>query len=218
MKPSDSQAKAAVAKAPRGQAREDAILAATLELLYEKGYEGLSLDRVAARAQASKTTIYRRWPGKAELVKATLDALYAARIPQIPDTGSLKGDLRAALADLREQASARNISLSANLSAAMRFDSHLAELLREHILNDDLTPFAPVLQRAMARGELAASTPVSLIHEVGEALTLRRLYIGQEIDEPFVGHVIDDVLMPLLAAHLVLEPKAGPASEKSAQS
>lgn len=49
----------------RGEAREDAILTAALELLAETGYADMSMDAIAARARSSKATIYRRWPGKA---------------------------------------------------------------------------------------------------------------------------------------------------------
>ena len=60
-------------------AREQAVLAATAELLVERGYAALTTDAVAVRAGASKATIYRRWPNKAQLVRATLDAADAAR-------------------------------------------------------------------------------------------------------------------------------------------
>ncbi|WP_198663394.1 TetR/AcrR family transcriptional regulator [Jiangella endophytica] len=57
----------------RGEHREDAVLRATLELLAEIGYGSLTMDAVAARAKASKATIYRRWSGKAELVIAAIE-------------------------------------------------------------------------------------------------------------------------------------------------
>ena len=70
-----------------------ALRDAALELLAEIGYDRLSIDAVAARAKASKMTIYRRWSGKAELV---VDALSSLRKPgEVPDTGSLRGDLEA---------------------------------------------------------------------------------------------------------------------------
>ena len=74
--------------------RDAAICDATLALLAEVGYDRMSMDAVAARAKASKATIYRRWPGKQELV---LDAV-RSRAPgmAVPeDTGSLRGDLLA---------------------------------------------------------------------------------------------------------------------------
>ena len=73
--------------------RDGALREAALELLADVGYDRLTLEAVAARARAGKTTIYRRWSGKAELV---VDALVSAKGPLgFPDTGSLAGDLRA---------------------------------------------------------------------------------------------------------------------------
>src|ERR1700754_3630619 len=72
--------------------REQAILRAAYELLGETGYQGLRLDAVAARAQASKATLYRHWPNKAELVADAIRACKAAGMC-VPDTGSLRSDL-----------------------------------------------------------------------------------------------------------------------------
>src|SRR6478672_11048842 len=74
--------------------RDAAICDATLALLLEVGYDRMSMDAVAARAHASKATIYRRWPGKQELV---LDAVRARGVglTVAEDTGSLRGDLMA---------------------------------------------------------------------------------------------------------------------------
>src|SRR5277367_6924805 len=71
--------------------RDAALRDAALELLAEIGYDRLTIDSVAARAHASKTTIYRRWSGKAELVVDALNCLQRSR--PAPDTGSLRGDL-----------------------------------------------------------------------------------------------------------------------------
>ena len=54
-------------------------MSAVISLLGETGYEAMTMDAVAARARASKTTIYRRWPGKAELVRAAVDAHITSR-------------------------------------------------------------------------------------------------------------------------------------------
>src|SRR5205085_8345736 len=72
--------------------RETELLEATLQLLQEHGYDRLTLDAVAATARASKATVYRRWPSKAELVLAA----FIEGIRQVavaPDTGTLRGDL-----------------------------------------------------------------------------------------------------------------------------
>src|ERR1700679_672658 len=86
---------ARAAAAHRGRhldaSRDAALRDAALELLAEIGYDRLTIDSVAARAHASKTTIYRRWSGKAELVVDALNCLKDSR--PVPDTGSLSGDL-----------------------------------------------------------------------------------------------------------------------------
>ena len=74
--------------------REQQILDATLEVLDEVGYDLLTMDAVAARAKASKATLYRRWKGKPELVVAAITAHKGEAT--VPDTGSLRGDLIAA--------------------------------------------------------------------------------------------------------------------------
>src|SRR5260370_36781351 len=79
----------------RGEPRERAILSAVTGLLGEAGYEAMTMDAVAARAHVSKTTIYRRWAGKAELGRAAVDAHIAGRVLSARDAGSVRGDLLA---------------------------------------------------------------------------------------------------------------------------
>ena len=72
--------------------REAELLAVTLELLQEHGYDRLTLDAVATTAHASKATLYRRWPTKAELVMAAF-VESTRQVAVDPDTGTLRGDL-----------------------------------------------------------------------------------------------------------------------------
>jgi len=87
----------------RGLQREEVILKTAIALLQEIGYDAMTLDAIAARARASKATIYRRWKNKAELTKAALDALDAADNSSVPDTGELRGDLLAVMKMLQEK-------------------------------------------------------------------------------------------------------------------
>ncbi|HEY2734941.1 MAG TPA: TetR/AcrR family transcriptional regulator, partial [Polyangiales bacterium] len=75
------------------------VLDAAAEELGRVGFAALRIDDVAARSGVNKTTIYRRWPAKAELLAAVLD--HEHQPLAMPDTGSLREDLRAALRDLR---------------------------------------------------------------------------------------------------------------------
>ena len=99
--------------------RDVAICDATLALLLEVGYDRMSMDAVAARAHASKATIYRRWPGKQELV---LDAVKARGVglTVAEDTGSLRGDLVATYRSAVHGSAADdagNIRMSATIAA-----------------------------------------------------------------------------------------------------
>src|SRR5882757_4568739 len=72
--------------------RETELLDVTLRLLQQEGYDGLTLDAVAATARASKATVYRRWPTKAELVLAAFIE-GVRQVAVAPETGTLRGDL-----------------------------------------------------------------------------------------------------------------------------
>lgn len=182
----------------RGMEREQAVLAATVELLGERGYPALTIDAVAARAGASKATIYRRWPNKAQLVRAALDAADAARNAAVPDTGDLRGDLLAVMDALAAEVAEPLTRVTAELATLMRHDRQLAEALREHLDKEELSPFHDALQRAIARGDIATDTDVELIHDVAEAMILRQIHLDLPVDAAFSARLVDDVLLMLL--------------------
>jgi AcrR family transcriptional regulator len=185
----------------RGAARERAILDATIDLLGEVGYANLTMDAVAARAHASKNTIYRRWPGKPELVGAALDAHDAAEVAAVPDTGTMRGDLLAALRAACARVDQRYAVMMTSLLHAMRVDPRLADVLRSHVADDGLSPFPVIVGRAVARGELGDGTAADLAHQAAEGLVLRRMLLDQPLDEEFLATVVDDLLIPLLTRH-----------------
>jgi AcrR family transcriptional regulator len=117
----------------RGDARTDAILDATLELMASTGYDRLTIDAVASRAGASKATIYRRWPGKSELVMAALSRHSAAAIAEV-DTGSLRSDLIQTVSQMRDSLASQDGVLILGVLNAMRGNAELAELVRSHVL------------------------------------------------------------------------------------
>ncbi|WAS90574.1 TetR/AcrR family transcriptional regulator [Nannocystis punicea] len=182
----------------RGEHRERAILGAALELLAEVGYEALTMDAVAARARASKATIYRRWRNKAELVKAALDSLDAEDNAAIPDTGALRSDLVAVMTALRDKATEPYVNLIQELVVAARRDEALAAALRSHREDLELSPFEAALRRATRRGDVPRTVDRELVHDVAEAMILRQLHTGSPFDDAFISRVVDRVLLPLL--------------------
>ena len=178
--------------------RDVAICDATLALLLEVGYDRMSMDAVAARAKASKATIYRRWPGKQELV---LDAV-KSRGPDLTvpeDTGSLRGDLVATYRSAVAGAAAEDADLIAGVLRAMRSAPELADCVRSQVLESKCDVSRTIVARAVDRGELPAATDPMILHEVASALWFHRvLVVGADADDVFIAHVVDDVLMPLL--------------------
>ena len=84
---------------PRSPQAHQAILAATCDLLLQTGYDGLSIEGVAARAGVGKQTVYRWWPSKSALVtEAVLEGRLAINGELPPDTGDLRNDLHTWLA------------------------------------------------------------------------------------------------------------------------
>jgi AcrR family transcriptional regulator len=178
--------------------RDVAICDATLALLLEVGYDRMSMDAVAARAHASKATIYRRWPGKQELV---LDAVKARGVglTVAEDTGSLRGDLVATYRSAVHGSAADDADLIAGVLRAMRTAPELADCVRSQVIESKCDVSRTIIARAVDRGELPAETDPMFLHEVASALWFHRvLVVGGPVDDAFIAHVVDDVLMPLL--------------------
>lgn len=178
--------------------RDAAICDAAIELLLEVGYDRMSMDAVAARARASKATIYRKWPGKQELV---VDAV-RARGPGLvvpEDTGSLRGDLVATYTAALHSGAAQDADLVAGLLRAMRSAPELASCVRHQVLESKCDVSRILVARAVERGELDPETDPLLLHEVAAALWFHRvLVVGTPVDDAFIVHVVDDVLLPML--------------------
>ena len=183
----------------RGQARETAILRATLELLAESGYDQVTIDAVAARARCSKATIYRRWPGKAALVITAVRQQAGQPAITAPDTGSLRSDLLAALQAMRSSLSGQDAALILGLLIAMRRDPELADTVREQVLQAKREVFGAVIARAAARGDVPAATDGALLAEISSAVLFSRVLVtGEPLEDAFIQHLVDVVLLPAL--------------------
>ncbi len=191
----------AVITTSRGETREQEILDTTLDLIAEVGYDRMSMDLLAARARASKATLYRRWPGKAPLVAEAVRRRVCAVTPQAPDTGSLRDDLLAAIRDKRDMLSGQDGPLFVGLMMAAQNDTELASLLREQFGADKAAVGETLLSRAIARGEIPPGANPGLVTEIVSALLMTRLLVmGQPLDDDYVAHVVDDILLPTLRA------------------
>jgi AcrR family transcriptional regulator len=169
------------------------VLEATVDALAATGYSGFSFEDVAARAGVSRTTIYRRWPTKQDLVRAAL-LRFAEACPIIGDTGSLRGDLQQNLRTLHDpEHAARQAGLLRALMAD--FDDPelvaLARLVRERMRQ----PAVAAVERAIARGELPPGTdPDVVIEPAAFTVVMRQAIFGDRIDPEYGERLLDVIL------------------------
>jgi AcrR family transcriptional regulator len=180
-------------------ARRQAILDAALALLMEVGYDRMSMDALAERARAGKATIYRHWAGKAEVVVEAIRCRKCDEFSAPEDTGSLRGDLLAALDHSRESFTEEDSALLIGLVSAMHHDQELAGLMRNQMSEMKQGLYEEIVARAVARGEPVSMHGAAVANEVSSALFFNHVAMGGGvIDSDFVLHVVDDVILPLL--------------------
>jgi AcrR family transcriptional regulator len=172
----------------------EAVLGAVLEELVDGGYGSLSFDRVASRAGVHRATLYRRWPGKEQLVAEALLARAGRDIP-LPDTGTLHGDLRALA-----RAVAANITapigegvLRALVSEAGRAPDISA--VGRAFWHQRFAMATEIVRRAAARGEVPPDVDPQLLLELLVAPLFLRLLVTAE---PVTPEYVDEVLGVLL--------------------
>jgi AcrR family transcriptional regulator len=188
----------------RGERLLAAVHAAVLDELHERGYAALTVDAVAARAGTSKASLYRRWPGKRELVLAAV----AATVPEpedLPDTGSLRGDLVAYLgqvsAHLGGPAGAALRGLVGHDLGASTASAGAPELdgsVHRRRSTDRLRVLA---DRAVARGDLGADQVAAVTArqwEAGPALLRQHFLAEGAVGEGLCAEIVDEVVLPLL--------------------
>jgi AcrR family transcriptional regulator len=141
---------------PRSEQSERAILAAATELLEEQGFAQFTIEEVASRAKVGKATIYRRWPTKGTLAFDAFQAQFLVRQP-VPDTGSLRGDLLAALRGwIRTVKGTPTGRTLRGLIAEVQRDPELADVWGERFVQPVRAHHRVMFDRAIGRGEIDA--------------------------------------------------------------
>jgi AcrR family transcriptional regulator len=183
----------------RDPAKDQQILDAAVEVLAETGFDGMTIDMVATRAGAGKATVYRRWASKNELVldavacmkKSDLDSL------QIPDTGTLRGDLVAMIRPPTIDDAERKLKVMAGLASMLSTAPELADAANEAIVEPRARINRMLLTRAVERGEISADVDIPLIALISPSMVAyRTLLLRKPIDRAFLIRVIDDVVLP----------------------
>lgn len=193
------KADAPVPSRRRGAALENALLDAAWDELVDRGYSGFTIESVAERAATSRAVIYRRWPSKPELVRATISHIGKREPVDIPDTGSLREDVIELLR--RANRSRARLGVVVALQLADYFaetGSGLADL-RGAFLSDRGSAVDTILDRAIKRGEAdpakitprVASVPFDLYRQE-VLMTLK------PVPDEVIESIVDEVFLRLV--------------------
>jgi AcrR family transcriptional regulator len=179
--------------------REREILEAALEVLADVGYDRLTMDAVAARARASKATLYRRWNTKVGLV---IDALLVEKAaPPAPDTGSFRGDLIETFCGVGGLVDAQQVGTFSSVLTALTRDEEFAAEFRSRVIGPKIETSRLVYERAKARGEVRPDLDVTLFAPALAGICLHRFYVLGEPPTPeVVTRVIDQIIVPAATA------------------
>ncbi|MFI9408558.1 TetR/AcrR family transcriptional regulator [Nocardia gamkensis] len=170
-----------------------AVLTATLDQVFEHGIEGLTIGDVAARAEVAETTIYRRWGTRTALIADAVTQLAAAANP-LPDTGALRTDLRALAEQISHLIEQPGIARLVGTTIALSADPEV-DAARRRFWTDRFELIAPVITRAIERGELPADTDPRAVLETLSAPLYFRVLVGERpIDDAFITRCIDDTV------------------------
>jgi AcrR family transcriptional regulator len=168
------------------------VLEATLDELAKTGFAALSVEAVAVRAGVNKTTIYRRWPTKGELVTAAL-VRFSSEV-ETPDTGTVRGDLLALAASGRALISTRRGRGLLRTMLAEGITPALREISRNVHKRQD-AQYDLILRRGVARGELPAKMDRNIVADAIKGTLMHRMLLDRGTFEPrYVRRLVDLVL------------------------
>lgn len=200
--PADREGEPTVRARPgrkRDHSRDAEILDATLRVLAEVGYAGMTMSAVAARAKAGKATFYRRWPSKAELVLDAVGHLKRGQVDldRLPDTGTLRDDILALFRPTSTEDAEYQLSIMAGLASMLSHDLGLAAAANDAIVEPWAAANRALMRRAIDRGEIDAAADVETLAQIIPSMAAYRALIQRKpFDREFLASIIDGVLLP----------------------
>lgn len=181
----------------RGEALYRAIFEATLDELAEVGYAELTMERVAARARTGKTSVYRRWPSRAELVVDAIAHALPAR-DELSDTGDLREDVLTLLRRVVERLAGPLGEAARGLIAEAVRDPDLASMAQNRVIDSPAGLMLEILRRGAVRGEVRPQALTPWVATVGPTLVREHFLIhGTPIPDQVLTEIVDQVVLPL---------------------
>jgi AcrR family transcriptional regulator len=184
----------------RDHTRDAQILEAAIDILADAGFDGMTMDMVAARAKAGKATVYRRWSSKAELVQDALTWMNRnhLELDRLPDTGTLRGDLLALLKEQSIEEGEHKLRVIAGLGSFLQHPE-FSEAGKTVIFESWDTLNRELMYRAVGRGEFPAHADIEMACQVIISMaSFRGLIQRKPFDKRFYTALIDGILLPAL--------------------
>lgn len=196
----------------RGAELEQAILDAAWDELNEVGYAALTIEAVAARAGTSKSVIYRRWPGRAELVLAAW-ARYRPPLSRAADTGGLRSDLIALFNRIARRAEGMMSEAIAGVMGDAFRHPEVAGALRDRLRTAPLGNWVQeIVDRAADRGDLKHVVVSSRVARVPLDLVRNEaMMFGGPVTDEAIAELVDEIYIPLLRGLAPEPPVTRPA-------
>jgi AcrR family transcriptional regulator len=179
---------------PRSAEADEAILEAAVDVFAEVGFEALTMEGVAARAGVGKNTVYRRYPGKLDLVVSAVRRFTDVGASP-PDTGATRADVEAIVDDLVAIVTGTPMGRMLPILVATRTRVPQLDAAYSEIVADKRARSAAVVQRGMERGDLRADVDVEAVVDALVSPVFYRLLVsGAPLDDAFRATLVDSVL------------------------
>lgn len=183
------------------RSRDADILDATLEVLADVGFAGLTMDLVAHTAHAGKATLYRRWPSKSELIIDAVGRLKRSQVDveHLPHTGTLRGDLLALFKEQSAEDAERRIRAVAGVVSFISHDRSFSDSAHAALVEPWADAHFILMKRAVDRGEIPATADIQTVCQVAPTMAAYRALVQRKpFDLEFLVSMIDSVILPAL--------------------
>jgi len=194
---------------PRSAEAEQAILNATLRMLGTQGVAGTTIEGVAAEAGVGKTTIYRRWPTKTDLILAAISDLVPPGDP--PDTGTMAGDMAALAETQRRRLAGSGLpGIVPRVLAESMSDPELHRVFVDRVVNPFRALLRLFIERGIERGELRPDLEVEPLVDLLHSIPIYKILMSR--GDPAALEQVPGAYLPILAPGILNSSSADPGS------
>ncbi|GAA4665427.1 TetR/AcrR family transcriptional regulator [Frondihabitans cladoniiphilus] len=183
----------------RDPSRDAEIQRCAVEVLGEVGYEGMTIEMVAARAKAGKATVYRRWASKEDLVIDSVACMKRGDLENLPlpDTGTLRGDLVALIRPHSIEDNEKKMRVMGGLMSLLSRNPELSDAVNSAIVEPRAKINRVLFQRAIDRGEIAPECDLDTLSMISPSMVAyRTLIVKKPVDREYLVSIIDGVILP----------------------